>query len=105
MHINGERPGTFTAEVLRATYGLMENVAELSQHAMRVVYRPADSRDFHSHVIRWAIEWEELFAAKVATGEYHADEWIERIEAFALNKLFEVRDDCENWPASWSALT
>lgn len=105
MHINGERPGTFTAEVLCAAYGLMENVVELSQHAMLVVYRPEDSRDFHSNAIHWAIEWEELFAAKVATGEYHEDEWIERTETFALNKLFEVRDDCEKWPTNWSALT
>jgi hypothetical protein len=55
MSIKGETLGTFTDEVHHAIYGLMENVVELSQHAMLVGYRPADSREFHANVIQWAI--------------------------------------------------
>jgi hypothetical protein len=103
MSIKGEKPGTFTAEVHRAIYGLMENVVELSQHAMLVEYRPPDSREFHSNVIQWAIAWEALFWTNVAASDWHEDEWIERTEEFALNKLYAVRNDCKKWPATWDS--
>jgi hypothetical protein len=103
MSIKGETLGTFTDAVHRAIYGLMENVVELSQHAILVGYRPPDSREFHANLIQWAIQWEALFCVKVAAGAWHEDEWIERTEDFALGKLHEVCGDCQQWPASWEA--
>ena len=89
--------GTFTPKVLGQVYGLCQNIVELTQLAGHYGYQPANSVEAQDTIIQWATEWEAVFYAKVESGEWHEDEWIERTEDFGREKLATVKDDCTNW--------
>lgn len=90
-------PRRYTAALLGQMFGLHQTIVEIATIARQVDYCPPDSFDLHRNVVDWAVEWEGAFQDGVAGGMWHADEWIERTEDFAMGKLAEHSEHCGRW--------
>ncbi len=93
----GFQKGTqFVAIVPEPTQGLrklMEGVAEIGRQMGAVRYMPDDMWSMHGQAIAWATEYEALYDAKVAAGEWNEDAWMDNIDGFVRDKLEPLRTD------------
>ena len=75
---------------LRTHGKLIETVVEIAWNMALARFRPNDSLAFHNLAKDWAAEFEALYDERVASCEWHKDDWRERCEHFAQEKVQEV---------------
>jgi len=76
--------------VLRTHGKLIETVVEIAWNMALAHFRPNDSYEFHNLAKDWAAEFEALYDDRVASCEWHEDDWRERCEHFTQEKVQEV---------------
>jgi hypothetical protein len=75
---------------LRTHGKLIETVVEIAWNMALAHFRPNDSYEFHNLAKDWAAEFEALYDDRVASCEWHEDDWRERCEQFTQEKVQEV---------------
>lgn len=76
--------------VLRTHCKLIETVVEIAWNMALARFRPNDSYEFHNLAKDWAAEFEALYDDRLASCEWHEDDWRERCEHFTQEKVEEV---------------
>ncbi|MEY2151383.1 hypothetical protein AB7849_10750 [Rhodanobacter sp. 115] len=73
------------------THGkLIETVVEIAWNKALAGFRLNESYEFHNLAKDWAAEFEALYDDRVASYEWHEDDWLERCEHFTQEKVEEV---------------
>jgi len=75
---------------LRTHGKLIETVVETAWNMALARFQPNDSYEFHNLAKDWAAEFEALYDDRVASCEWHEDDWRERCERFTQEKVEEV---------------
>ncbi|WP_449428494.1 hypothetical protein [Rhodanobacter umsongensis] len=81
---------TENTAALRLHGKLIETVVEIASNMALARFQPNDSYEFHNLAKDWAAEFEALYDDRVASCEWHEDDWRERCEHFTQEK-------CRKW--------